>query len=360
MAHRIPCSLFVVASAAALLLVASAYAQPVPPDKAKVKQAKAYVDAGLAAQNGNDYDTAIVFYSKAYDLVPHPVLLFNIAQAHRLAGRMDQAINAYQRFLATHPQGAEAQIARDLLDELTKRSAEQAHHLEQATRARKDGRFDDACVELEAAYALDPQPDLLYQIGQAYAKLGKCDEASTFYKRFLGTQKGPQIRDRIDRAIEECKPDFTVARQPSKPPDNARPPPDEPTPAKSPSVQTARTKQVPSPNIAQRHTPWYEDKLGDSLVIGGFAAAVVSLVVYRSALSDLDSAEQSSDYQQVLTLVDRAYSKRMPSIVLASGGTALITAGILRYVLRSKTIDSLAIRIAPVRDGGMVSYARRF
>jgi len=47
--------------------------------------------------------------------VPHPVLLFNIAQAHRLAGRMDQAIKAFQRFLASHPQGAEAQIARDLI-----------------------------------------------------------------------------------------------------------------------------------------------------------------------------------------------------------------------------------------------------
>src|SRR5262249_54217758 len=56
-----------------------ALAQPAPAaDKTKV--AKQYVDAGLAAQGTGDYDTALTMYSKAYQLVPHPLLIFNMAQ----------------------------------------------------------------------------------------------------------------------------------------------------------------------------------------------------------------------------------------------------------------------------------------
>jgi tetratricopeptide (TPR) repeat protein len=60
---------------------ARAVAQPASTaDKAHV--AKQYVDAALAAQNTGDYDIAITLYEKAYQLVPHPVLLFNMV--HRL------------------------------------------------------------------------------------------------------------------------------------------------------------------------------------------------------------------------------------------------------------------------------------
>lgn len=158
------------------------------PSRRRSNKPRHNVDAGLAAQNGHDYDAAILFYSKAYELVPHPVLLFNIAQAHRLAGHVDQAVDAYRRFLATNPTGAEAQIARDLLDEIAKRKAKQARHVEQAIKARKDGQFEDARVELEAAFALDPQPDLLYELGQVYAKLGSCGQAITYYKRFKSSR----------------------------------------------------------------------------------------------------------------------------------------------------------------------------
>jgi iron complex outermembrane receptor protein len=96
-----------------------ALAQPAPapapaPAVDKTKTAKQYVDAGLAAQKSGDYDTALIFYSKAYALVPHPVLLFDMAQAHRLAGHIEQALALYAKYLAAVPNGSEAQMARDL------------------------------------------------------------------------------------------------------------------------------------------------------------------------------------------------------------------------------------------------------
>jgi tetratricopeptide (TPR) repeat protein len=120
-------------------------AQPAPavtPEKAKV--AKQYVAAGLAAQDSGDYDTAITFYSKAYQLVQHPVLIFNIAQAHRLAGRNEQALRLYDRYLAADPNGAQAQTVRDIIAEIEARKAEEARKVEQARKVEKAGKADQA------------------------------------------------------------------------------------------------------------------------------------------------------------------------------------------------------------------------
>jgi hypothetical protein len=116
---------------------ARALAEPAPTANAdKVRVAKQYVDAGLAAQGSGDYDTAITLYSKAYQLVPHPLLIFNMAQAHRLAGHVEQALSLYAQYLAEDPHGAQAQTAHELVAELEARKPKQARGPEEA---RKDG-----------------------------------------------------------------------------------------------------------------------------------------------------------------------------------------------------------------------------
>jgi len=136
------------ATAVAPVPVLAQPAQPARPapaaDPAKAKVAKQYVDAGLAAQNSGDYDTAITFYSKAYQLVPHPLLIFNIAQAHRLAGRNDQALTLYARYLAADPNGAQAQNVRDIVAEIEARKAEEAKKIEDARKAEEARKADDA------------------------------------------------------------------------------------------------------------------------------------------------------------------------------------------------------------------------
>lgn len=103
--------------AASLLGPGFARADP-PAPKSRVQEARSYVDAGLAAQRSHDYDTAILLYRKAYELVPHPVLLFDMAQAHRLAGRVEQALALYRKYLRAAPNGREAATARELIAEL--------------------------------------------------------------------------------------------------------------------------------------------------------------------------------------------------------------------------------------------------
>src|SRR5262245_20076530 len=114
---RLLACLFLLGAIGAIADPAHAVAQ-VAPNVDKKQVAKQYVNAGLAAQSSGDYETAITFYSKAYELVQHPTLIFNIAQAHRLAGHIEQALSFYKRYLAEDPKGAQARTARELVSVL--------------------------------------------------------------------------------------------------------------------------------------------------------------------------------------------------------------------------------------------------
>jgi tetratricopeptide (TPR) repeat protein len=137
------------AVAPARVLAEPAQAKPAV-DPAKAKVAKQYVAAGLAAQDSGDYDTAITFYSKAYQLVAHPVLIFNIAQAHRLAGRNEQALTLYERYLAADPNGAQAQTVRGIVADIEARKAEEAKQVEDARKA-EDVRKAEVARKADAA-----------------------------------------------------------------------------------------------------------------------------------------------------------------------------------------------------------------
>jgi tetratricopeptide (TPR) repeat protein len=115
----LPCVLFgAIALAAAPQRVR---AQPAAPAASAKATAKQYVADGLAAQDRGDYDAAIALYQKAYDLVPHPVLMFNQAQAHRLAGRIAQARSLYASYLAQVSTGDQATTARDWIADIDAR-----------------------------------------------------------------------------------------------------------------------------------------------------------------------------------------------------------------------------------------------
>jgi tetratricopeptide (TPR) repeat protein len=272
-------------------------------------------------------------------------------------------------------------------------------HVAKATRAHQEGRYDEARVELEAAYALAPRPELLYALGQVHAKLGNCREAATYFRRFAAAQSDPQVTKVVDQAIAACKPAPAAApvaepaapalashsSEPSassaapstgepapvsEPPRSAPPPaPDRPAaapasrPAPSHNQPFARARTAPTPVDPPRPRPWYKDKLGDGLVLGGIVAGVVGLVEYHSALSDLDAAEDrasTTTLAQYHDLLDSAHRQRTASIVLFGAGGALIAGGVVRYVLHGGDAEVRSVGVAPAHAGGVITYAGRF
>lgn len=212
-------------------------------------------------------------------------------------------------------------------------------HVAKATQAHKDRRYDDARVELEAAYALTPKPELLYALGQVNAKLGRCAEAAAYYHRFAASQSDPQVAKVVEQAIAACTPATPPAAAPAAPP-------------------------APEPAARSEPRPWYHDKLGDGLVIGGVVLGVLGILEYGAARSDLDAAEDHAStttlarYHQ---LVDDAHGERMTAIVLVGSGSLLIAAGIARYVLHDRgRRTEVRVGAAPVRGGGLVTYQGSF
>src|SRR5215475_9694024 len=123
-----------------------ALADPPTPesDYATVRLAKKYADMGIAAQEAHDYETAIKMFTKAYRAVRHPLLIFDLAQAHRLAGHADKALALYQRYLTEEPDSAQAHIARQFVKTLLARQAGQrtAHAAERTPEHQRDDDID--------------------------------------------------------------------------------------------------------------------------------------------------------------------------------------------------------------------------
>jgi hypothetical protein len=206
--------------------------------------------------------------------------------------------------------------------------AEVKQHVDAATAAHAAGKLDVALTELRAAYAIDPQPDLLFATGQVQAELGQCDDARTSFEQYRTAMKDEAgIGSAIDAAIAACAAPAPAAAVPPPPP----------------------------PPAATR-APWYTDAVGDALVGGGVVALVASGLEYRAARSKLDDAEHAANLADYSKSVDSAHSDRTISVVLGVAGVALVAGGVVRYVMHGKT-SAEHVAIVPMAGGGMISIS---
>ena len=138
------------------------------------------------------------------------------------------------------------------------------------------------------------------------------------------------------------------------PPDPAPPPPLPPPPATVLAPGPAVEQASPAPPPSRRH--WYSDKLGDGLVLGGVAITVARVVVYESAVSDLDAAVAAPNLAGYHELYDNAHGKWDYSIVLGAGGLALVGAGIVHIVVRGRSTETRSVSVVPTRGGGLITW----
>ena len=210
-------------------------------------------------------------------------------------------------------------------------------HLEKGAALHAQHKWAEALAELTTAYSLDPQPDLLFALGQIEVKLGHCDQAIQYYQRYLlsGPPAGPV--EATSEAINTCRKtlglsDHPRATVPSAPPQPTSPPP---------------------PAAATPH--WYADPIGGMLVGSGVITGALGIVLYRSATHDIAGAETAASYQAGLDLVDTAHTKRTFATIFGVVGAGLVGAGIARYALHEQRTETLAI--APLHGGGIVAWS---
>jgi tetratricopeptide (TPR) repeat protein len=88
--------------------------------QARVDEARERYRKATAAYNLGHYAEAAREYEATYELTLDPAVLFNTAQAYRLAGEAQKAILAYKGYLRAATQGPQREIAQQKLQELTR------------------------------------------------------------------------------------------------------------------------------------------------------------------------------------------------------------------------------------------------
>jgi len=91
-----------------------------------------------------------------------------------------------------------AQAGSDAVDQAKQRFAAGA-------QAYREARYKDAIDLFLQANGLDPHPDLIYNIGQAYEKLGDVGAALRSYREYLRLQPGAADRATIETGIKNLE-----------------------------------------------------------------------------------------------------------------------------------------------------------
>jgi hypothetical protein len=124
------------------------------------------------------------------------------------------------------------------------------------------GEFEPALHDFQASYALNPLPDLLFDMAQAYRKLGNCELALRNYTEYLRAAPNGRMHDKAKTqvaALQECHsaappPPAAPATIEEKP---AAPPPQTPAPiAESSAPEPVNPAPVPQqPTLVEVHEP---------------------------------------------------------------------------------------------------------
>lgn len=120
--------------------------------------AKDHYKKGLSYYALQKYAEAAVEYEAAFELEPDPALLFNAAQAHRLAGNKQRALALYESFLRLFPQKEDGSVMRHIVALRAAIAAESKAEPPMTTRASEEKR------EAKPAADVAPQQGQTVQI----------------------------------------------------------------------------------------------------------------------------------------------------------------------------------------------------
>jgi hypothetical protein len=78
-------------------------------------------------------------------------------------------------------------------------------HYERGKEFFKQRKYDEALVELEKAYSLDPRPELIYNLARVHEERGDLDNAIRYYKSYLVNQPRAPNAKEVRRTIRRLK-----------------------------------------------------------------------------------------------------------------------------------------------------------
>lgn len=181
------------------------------------------------------------------------------------------------------------------------------------------GEFAKARDELLAAYARDPQPELLFTLGQVEFNLHEYARAITYYERFLGTNPTAEQTALAQQAIGAAH------------------------------IELDRPKPPPPP--LPPHREW--DGWNTSLVAGGALLGLGggALLYHAHALSQ----DRSGPLYQYTSRLHHARNAQWEAAACFGAGALAVTAALLRY--RFHLVDT-PVTVQPLDHGVALVWER--
>jgi tetratricopeptide (TPR) repeat protein len=233
------------------------------------------------------------------------------------------AFGATATLAVAEPSVADKQRAAEL-------AAQSAEHY-------KRGELEVAVALLRQAYALYPQPNLLYNLGRSLEKLGDAKAAVDAYQQYLADAKDVPDRPAIERRIAALQ--ATLPPEPAAPP---APPPSIPTPAPAPAPVIATPSAVVATAPARTGAwPWLT--IGVGVVLGGTGGVLGYLSSTRH-----DDAVASTVGASAASLQAEAQHLALAANVLFVVGGVVAASGIVWVVHDHHRAPRAELRVSPV------------
>jgi len=205
-------------------------------------------------------------------------------------------------------------------------------HVERGLSLYEAKDYAQAAAELETAYELKKDRDVLYALAQANRLAGDCPTALVRYRKFLDSNPPSKQADLARKNMARCDEVKPVPVPPAAAPAQVV----SPAPSSTPSPDSHASVRAPESTESPRgpRVAWYRDVPGDLLLGCGVVAGAVGGYFFVAAGSELQSARGASRYDDAETHADRAHRDQKIAAVGAAVGGTLVVAAIVRFILR--------------------------
>lgn len=215
-------------------------------------------------------------------------------------------------------------------------------------RLYSEGQYEEATAAFQESYELSGRPGLLFNLANAYERLGRLEEALQALQRFAPEAPEHQratVNARISTLEERLREQDNARRASEQSGEEAR---DAPTEGPAPAPSSSVGKPIGIALLS----------IGVAAAAGGLAAALLA----RSSRSNLDEVcigtlcptSASGDF-------DAEKRRALAADILLFGGGALIVGGVIALIVgRPSDEDTARIGVSPTLGGASATLSGHF
>ncbi len=204
------------------------------------------------------------------------------------------------------------------------------------------GRYDEASDAYRRAHALHATPLFLFAWARSEQEAGRCDHAIELYQQFLSTGPPPADTDRANLEVGRC---YGQLPQGTEPPVEGEP---DDTPVVEPEPED---EGEPLPRSAERErepsAPWLRDPWAGAMLATGVTTLAVGAGLYLQARSDDRRARGASTTDEFRAATSRATRFSAGGIVGFSVGGALVAGAVIRYAIVGRRQSRVGVAAGP-------------